>query len=195
MARSNIFQARTTHSLQHPAHNRLWTKDIYYFSNRPTHGPPNNWQTCLFLPPEAKYLPWLFRLPRQNICRDYFAFCGTRLVEVVVSCDKYNIQGDMLRLVHKPKTPNLTLWHPAAFRDFRKIKHLNARGFAQKYLLSRMGYGPGWSVKRRGMSCSLHSKNNFLLGEAGFFVSDIISRGILGNLAHFAWPWAQTVRW
>jgi len=28
--------------------------------------------------------------------------------------------------------------------------------------------------------------------EAGFFVSDIISGGLLG---HLAWPWAPTIRW
>jgi len=26
-------------------------------------------------------------------------------------------------------------------------------------------------------------------------VSDVISRGFLSTLAHFTWPWAQTVRW
>jgi len=99
MVRSKIFQARTTHSLQHPAHNRPWIEDIYYFSNRPAHGPPNNWQSPLIFPPEAKYLSWLYCLPRQNIWWDYFAFCGTWLAKVVVWCDNHNIQSYMLWLV------------------------------------------------------------------------------------------------
>ena len=35
-------------------------------------------------------------------------------------------------------------------------------------------YRPGESLKRRGKSCSLHSKKIFLLGGCGFFVSDVI---------------------
>jgi len=34
-------------------------------------------------------------------------------------------------------------------------------------------------------------KKLFCLGGCGFFVSDVISEGLLG---HFAWPWAPTVR-
>jgi len=41
---------------------------------------------------------------------------------------------------------------------------------------------PGKSLKGRGKSSSLHSKKNFLLGNAGFFVSDVISGGLLGHL-------------
>jgi len=41
---------------------------------------------------------------------------------------------------------------------------------------------PSRSVKRRGKSCSLHLKKNFLVGGCGFFVSDFISRGLLGHL-------------
>jgi len=47
-------------------------------------------------------------------------------------------------------------------------KRLNTRGFAQVYLRSCLGYGPGRSVKRRSKSSSLHSKKNFCLGDAGF---------------------------
>ena len=36
--------------------------------------------------------------------------------------------------------------------------------------------------KRRGKSSSLHSKKIFLLGGCGFFVSDVISGGLLGHL-------------
>jgi len=61
----------------------------------------------------------------------------------------------------------LTLRRPAAFGDFQK-KHLNARGFAWKYLRCCTGYGPVRSVKRRGKSSSLHSKKSFCLGGAGF---------------------------
>jgi len=35
----------------------------------------------------------------QNICWDYFAFCGTWLVEVVMSCCKQNIQCYIFGLV------------------------------------------------------------------------------------------------
>jgi len=68
------------------------------------------------------------------------------------------------------------------FRGFLEKKHLNARGFVWEYLRSCMGYGPGRSVKTRSKSCSLLSKKNFLLGEYGFFVSDVISGGLLGHL-------------
>jgi len=45
-----------------------------------------------------------------------------------------------------------------------------------------MLYRPGKSLKRCSKSSSLHSKKNFLLGGCGFFVSDVISRGLLGHL-------------
>jgi len=69
----------------------------------------------------------------------------------------------------------LTLWRPLGFEDFRK-KSLNARGFAQEFLR------PGKSLKKRGKSSSMHSNKNFLLGECGFFVSDVISGGLLSHL-------------
>jgi len=75
----------------------------------------------------------------------------------------------------------LTIWRPAAFGDFRK-KRLNAHGFVREYLRSCLGYRPSRSVKRRGKSSCLHSKKYFLLGGCGFFVSDIISGGLLGHL-------------
>jgi len=43
------------------------------------------------------------------------------------------------------------------------------------------------------VDCS--QKNIFCLGGAGFFVSDVISRGLSATLAHFVWPWVPTVRW
>jgi len=46
----------------------------------------------------------------------------------------------------------------------RKKNSWIARGFVREYLHSCTGYGPGWSVKRRSKSCSLHSKTNFLVG-------------------------------
>jgi len=75
----------------------------------------------------------------------------------------------------------LTLWHSLGFGDFQEKKHLNARGFAREFLWSGILYRPGKSLKRRGKSSSLHSKN-FLLGVCGFFVSDVISGGLLGHL-------------
>jgi len=79
------------------------------------------------------------------------------------------------------KLDSLTLWRPAAFRDFQK-KNPNAHGFAREFLWSGMLYRPSKSLKRRGKSSSLHSKKNFLLGVCGFFVSDIISGRFLGHL-------------
>jgi len=63
-----------------------------------------------------------------------------------------------------------------------KKKSLNARGFAREFLRSCMLYRSGKSLKRRGKSSSLHSKKNFLLVGTGFFVSDVISGGLLGHL-------------
>jgi len=49
-------------------------------------------------------------------------------------------------------------------------------------LQSGMLYRPSKSLKRHGKSSSLHLKKTFLLGGGGFFVSDFISRGLLGHL-------------
>jgi len=76
----------------------------------------------------------------------------------------------------------LTLWHPGGFGDFQKKKSLNARGFAREFLRSGMLYRPGKSLKRRSKPSSLHSKKFFLLGGCGFFVSDVISGGLLIHL-------------
>jgi len=54
--------------------------------------------------------------------------------------------------------------------------------FVWEFLWSRKCCGPGQSVKRRGKSSSLHSKKIILVGVCGFFVSDVISGGILGHL-------------
>jgi len=64
---------------------------------------------------------------------------------------------------------------------FGKKTCLNARGFAREYLRSYLGYGPGRSIKRRGKSSSLHLKKIFLLRGCRFFVSDVISGGLLGH--------------
>ena len=80
---------------------------------------------------------------------------------------------------------------PGWIRGFSRKKSLNARGFVREYLHSCSGYGPGRIVKRRDKSSSLHSKKNFLLGGCGFFVSDIISWGLLATLAHFPVPGHQ----
>jgi len=87
MAWSKIYQARTTHSPQHPAHNHPWTEDIYSFSNRPAHCPLKNWQTPLFLPPEAKYLSWLCCLPRQNTVSAETILPFVEYVWLKLSCD------------------------------------------------------------------------------------------------------------
>ena len=61
----------------------------------------------------------------------------------------------------------LTLWRPLGFGDLKKIKCLNACGFAQEFLRYGMLNRPGKSIKRRSKSSSLHSKKIFCLGVAG----------------------------
>jgi len=68
------------------------------------------------------------------------------------------------------------------FLGFSKKKRLNARGFARKFLWSGMLYRPGRSLKRRGKSLVCTWKKIFCLGVVGFFVSDVISGGLLGQL-------------
>jgi len=82
------------------------------------------------------------------------------------SCSKTPGTKNANRLTHHVQVNTLA---SSCFRRFSEKKRLNARGFAQEYLRSCLGYGPGWSVKRRGKSSSLHSKKHFLLGGCGFF--------------------------
>ena len=98
MAQSKIFQARTAHSKQHSSY---WPPvDWHLLFSKPVCPCPAKQFTVLsFLSPEAKYLQRLFCLLRQNICWDYFAFCGPWLVEVDISCDKHNKQSCMLGLL------------------------------------------------------------------------------------------------
>jgi len=78
-------------------------------------------------------------------------------------------------------TSLLSLQHfGVRFWGFPKKQHWNAHGFMQEFLQSCKCYGPGRSVKRRGKSSSLHSKNFFFGWGCRFFVSDVISRGFLG---------------
>ena len=65
---------------------------------------------------------------------------------------------------------------------FSKKKHRNASGFVLELLRSCTDYGPGRSVKRCGKSSRVHSKKIFLVGVCGFFLSDVISGGLLGHL-------------
>ena len=95
----------------------------------------------------------------------------------------------LLNQINSLVSIGLTLWCPAFRRFFPKIlqgfsekKRLNARGFVQEFLRSGMLYRPGISLKRRGKSSSLHSKKIFCLGGTGFFLSDVISGGLLGHL-------------
>jgi len=72
------------------------------------------------------------------------------------------------------KNPTVSIFYffntlaSGCFQGFSK-KRLNARGFAQEYLCSCSGYGPGRSIKRRGKSSSLHSKKIFLLEVRIFY--------------------------
>jgi len=45
-----------------------------------------------------------------------------------------------------------------------------------------MLYRPGKSLKRLSKSSSLHSKRNVVVGECGFFVSDVISGGLCRHI-------------
>jgi len=78
--------------------------------------------------------------------------------------------------------PFLNNLAPEWFQGFSEKKRLKTRGFAREFLRSSMLYRPGKSLKRCDKSSSLHSKKIVLLGECGFFVSDIISGGLLGHL-------------
>jgi len=67
----------------------------------------------------------------------------------------------------KQQTAELTLYICVNSSGSQKNSWI-ARGFAREYLRSCTGYGPGRSVKTHSKSCSLHSKQNFWLGGAGF---------------------------
>jgi len=75
----------------------------------------------------------------------------------------------------------LTLWHPGGFRDFQKKKHLTHVVFRGNFsgLVCSTDLV---KVSRRGKFSSLHSKKKILFGWCRFFVSDVISGGILGHL-------------
>jgi len=66
----------------------------------------------------------------------------------------------------------LTLWCPATFGDLKK-KHRNACGFARELL--------HFCQKTRQAFCSALEKN-ILVGGHRFFVSDVISGGLLSHL-------------
>jgi len=87
----------------------------------------------------------------------------------------------------------LTHWRPATFGDSEK-KHRNARGFTWEFLWSCKCYWSGWSVKRRGKSCSLHSKKIIWLGIMDLWWVTSQVEDFQATLADFTWPWAPTVR-
>jgi len=72
MAPSKVFQAQTAHIRSIQPINRPWTDGIYSFPHQPTHGPLNNWQSCLFC------------LLRENISKGYFAFWGNISAETIL---------------------------------------------------------------------------------------------------------------
>ena len=63
----------------------------------------------------------------------------------------------------------LTLLRPGGFGDFRKKKHLNARGFAQELLRFGRFYRLSEGLKKRSKSSRLHWKKNFLRGGVRVF--------------------------
>jgi len=63
----------------------------------------------------------------------------------------------------------------SCFWRFPKKKQQNTCGFVREFLLScKWHYGPGQSAKKHG--------KNFLVGRYRFFMSDVISGGLLGHL-------------
>jgi len=94
----------------------------------------------------------------------------------------YLLYTDLIAPQASITVANLNTLASARIQGFLEKKRLNARAFARKFLWSCMLNIPGKSFKRCGKSSSLHSKKNFLLGECGFFVSDVISGGLLGHL-------------
>ena len=98
------------------------------------------------------------------------------------------------RLLRQPKTADFLRKSPkpprrqrvnslasGCFRGFSEKSRLNALGFVREYLRSCSGYGPSRSVKDAA-SLLICTQKIFLLGGCGFFVSDVISRGLLGHL-------------
>jgi len=128
MARSKIFQARTAHSSQHPAHNRPWTEEIFSFSN---HGLLKNWQTPLFC------------LLRQNIFHGYFAFRGKISAVTILpfvehdwlkwSCDVASTIYKVILWLCEPKTLK-TLNLKSLKRGFNKrgLSHQAAINFTRQ---------------------------------------------------------------
>jgi len=88
------------------------------------------------------------------------------------------------------KGKQLNTWASGCFREFSGNNPRIARGFARELLWSSLRYRPGKSLKRRGKSSGLHSKNIFAWG-LWFFVSDVISGGLLGHLGPLTWPGGQ----
>ena len=94
--------------------------------------------------------------------------------------------------------PQLALWHPSAFGDFREKNtetHVALRG---NFSSPVSATDPVKSSKDAANLVACTQKD-FLVGGCGFFVSDVVSGGLLAKwrttLAHFTWPWDQTVRW
>jgi len=75
----------------------------------------------------------------------------------------------------------ITLWHPGGFGDFWEKKRLNARGFAWDFLWSSMLYKPD-KVSKDVASLLVCTRKNFFAWGCRFFVSDVISGGLLGQL-------------
>ena len=129
---------------------------------------------------KASYLPLmnLYIFNKQFFPQFCSSSCPHLYIFMLLTTSKlYTIVLSISKKRHK-----LNTLAPGWFRQFLQKKHLNACGFAWEFLRSSMLYRPGKSLKRRGKSSSLHSKKFFLLGGCGFFVSDIISEGLLGHL-------------
>jgi len=61
-------------------------------------------------------------------------------------------------------------------------------GFAQEFLWSGGKHDrPGQKIKDSA-SLVVCTQKIFLLGGCRFFVSDVISGGLLAHLGHFSWP-------
>jgi len=81
------------------------------------------------------------------------------------------------------------------FRGFSEKKRLNARSFAREFLRSGCSTDPV-KVSKDAASLLACTRKKILLGECGFFVSDVKSGGLLGHFGPLRLAlWAPTVRW
>ena len=75
----------------------------------------------------------------------------------------------------------MTLWRPAGFGDFRKKNALTHVALCRNFSSPISSTDPVKGSKDT-TSLLVCTRKNFLLGGYGFFVNDVISGGLLGQL-------------